>query len=99
MPALHLINAPSRTSPALANCLSAASTGDTVLLIENGVFCAVAATFAAISRKPAGVNWCALVGDVRARGLELRLAGSIAVVDDRAFVDLVASHQPIVSWS
>jgi tRNA 2-thiouridine synthesizing protein B len=99
MATLHLINAASRSSPALTNCLYAARAGDTVLLIENGVFCAVAATFDAIARKPASLNWCALTDDVRSRGIESRLAESIALVDARAFVDLVVSHQPIVSWS
>ncbi len=99
MATLHLINASSRASPALTNCLYAAKAGDTVLLIENGVFCAVAATFDAIARKPAALNWCALHEDVRSRGIESRLADSIAIVDARAFVDLVVSHQPVVSWS
>ena len=99
MATLHLINASSRASPALTNCLYAAKAGDTVLLIENGVFCAVAATFDAIARKPAALNWCALDDDVRSRGIESRLADAIALVDARAFVDLVVSHQPIVSWS
>lgn len=100
MATLHLINGSSRTSPALTHCLYAAKPGDTVLLIENGVYCAVAATFDAIARKqPATLNWRALDDDVRARGIEARLAEAVALVDARAFVDLVVSHQPIVSWS
>ena len=42
MATLHLINAAPHSSSALRQCLYAASDGDTVLLIENGVFCAVA---------------------------------------------------------
>jgi tRNA 2-thiouridine synthesizing protein B len=99
MATLHLINASSHRSSAMLRCLSAATNGDTVLLIENGVFCAVAATFAHDVSKATGLNWCALIDDARVRGIEHRLAPSIALVDDRAFVDLVVSHQPIVSWS
>jgi tRNA 2-thiouridine synthesizing protein B len=99
MATLHLVNAPSPRSAALAQCLYAAKAGDTVLLIENGTFCAVASTFDAIARKPAELTWCALADDVRSRGIESLLANTIVLVDDRAFVDLVIAHQPIVSWS
>ena len=99
MATLHLINASSHSSSALLRCLYAATVGDTVLLIENGVFCAVAPTFARDASKATGLNWCALVDDARSRGIEHRLAPSITLVDDHAFVDLVTSHQPIVSWS
>jgi len=99
MATLHLINAAPHSRSALRQCLYAASDGDTVLLIENGVFCAVAPTFEQNVSKATGLNWCALVNDVQARGIDTRLAPSIVLVDDHAFVDLVASHQPIVSWS
>ena len=99
MATLHLVNAPSDRSTALVDCLYAATPGDTVLLIENGVFCAVAAVFEHIAVKSTGLTWCASLYDVQSRGIAAALAPSILLIDDRAFVDLVVSHQPIVSWS
>ena len=99
MSTLHLINAPGGDSTALANCLRAALDGDTVLLIGNGVFCAVAATFTRVRTRKRQLSWCALSDDIASRGIGLDIAASVRQIDDAAFVDLVATHQPIVSWS
>ncbi len=48
MATLHIINASSERRAALDNCLRAASPGDTVLLVGNGVFWAVASMFEGI---------------------------------------------------
>jgi tRNA 2-thiouridine synthesizing protein B len=78
-------------APALASCLGVAAPSDTVLLIEDGVFAATAA--------PAfSGNLVALEPDVRARGLAARVAHDVCVVDDTGFVELVTTHEPIVTW-
>ena len=99
MATLHIVNTPTESSSALARCLYAASPGDTVLLIGNGVYCGVAVSFEQHRSQSDGLHWFALADDVRARGMARRLAACIALVDDGGFVDLVAAHQPIVSWS
>jgi tRNA 2-thiouridine synthesizing protein B len=99
MATLHLINAPTPDSAALSNCLRAARDGDTVLLIGNGVFCAVADSFTRVRIGKTNLSWCALSEDVESRAIAGRIATSVQLVDDTTFVDLVARHQPVVSWS
>jgi tRNA 2-thiouridine synthesizing protein B len=99
MATLHLINAPADDGAALSNCLRAARGGDTVLLIGNGVFCAVADTFARIRVGKTELSWCALSHDVASRAIGERIAPAVRLVDDETFVDLVAQHKPVVSWS
>jgi tRNA 2-thiouridine synthesizing protein B len=98
MPTLHIINGSSDRG-ALARCLYAASRGDTVLLIGNGVYLADAAVFGNFRSKGTGFAWFVLGDDVRARSLTDRLASDVGLVDDEGFVDLVVAHHPIVSWS
>jgi sulfur relay protein TusB/DsrH len=98
MATLHIVNTPAESSSALTRCLYAASPGDAVLLIGNGIYSAVAASFPR-HRPKHDVAWFVLRDDVRARGMTDRLANGIVEIDDDGFVDLVAAHQPIVSWS
>lgn len=85
MAALHLVNHAS----ALPACLARAGADDAVLLLEDGVYAAVTSTSRAVY---------VLEADVRARGLVARLPAHATVVDDAGFVDLVAAHQPVVTW-
>lgn len=99
MATLHIISASTDRRAAVENCLHAASAGDTVLLIGNGVFWAVAAAFEREESRIGGTSWCALVPDVVSRGIGALVSEKVQQIDDGAFVDLVASHHPIVSWS
>ena len=101
MATLHLVSASQEASAALANCLHAASPGDSVLLIGNGVFNANPPIFRAAMSAEAVTNicWYALAHDTAARGIGNHVDTAVTLVDDAAFVDLVAAHQPIVSWS
>ena len=84
MATLHIVN---RTS-ALERCLSVAAPDDSVLLIEDGVKAA-----ATDSGRPI----IALREDLDARNVTVNRPDTV-IVDYSGFVDLVASHQPIVSW-
>ena len=99
MATLHIINASSDRRVALRNCLQGASPGDTVLLIGNGVFWSVTAIFDREGSHADGISWCALMPDVVARGIGEYVSAKVQQIEDGAFVDLVASHYPIVSWS
>jgi sulfur relay protein TusB/DsrH len=99
MAALHIINGSSERRSAVENCLQAASPGDTVLLIGNGVFWAVGSVFARVAKRALETSWCALGSDVAARGIGEHISARVHQIDDGAFVDLVESHHPIVSWS
>ncbi len=85
MATLHIVN----KSSALASCLKTASTEDTVLLIEDAVYQA-----SMVSER----KLLALADDIDARGFKARVGEHVAVVDYDEFVNLVTTHQPIVSW-
>lgn len=87
MAVLHLVN----RAPALADCLARAAPEDAILLLENGVYGAVAG---AAPDRPVH----ALSVDVTARGLEGRLGPAVTVIDDAGFVALVEAHTPVVTW-
>jgi sulfur relay protein TusB/DsrH len=99
MASLHIINASSERRAALENCLRAASPGDTVLLVGNGVFWAVASMYEDVAKRASDITCIALAADVASRGIGHLVTGAVKQVDDGAFVDLVVTHHPIVSWS
>jgi tRNA 2-thiouridine synthesizing protein B len=92
---LHTLNRSPSNTALLADCLRACSSGDTLLLIEDGVYCAQAGQPLHL---PAGVTACVLAADVAARGLGSRLDASIRQVDDAGFVQLCCDHARVISW-
>jgi len=84
MPALHIVN----HAPALAGCASVARSGDSILLIEEGVRAAVADQDRRV---------LVLEEDLTANPAG-RLGANVERIDRHAFVELVASHAPIVTW-
>ena len=95
MSTLHTINKTS-THSALSSCLKVARNGDSILLIEDGVYAS-----SQLCQSPLeGVALYALHEDLLARGLDAStLSGTIKTVDYNVFVDLVCQHQRCVSWS
>jgi len=87
MATLHLVN----HAEVLADCLALAGPEDAILLLENGVY-------AALAGQAPDRRLCALEVDVRARGIASRVAGHVDVIDDVGFVALVESHKPVVTW-
>jgi tRNA 2-thiouridine synthesizing protein B len=97
MSTLHLVNRPYPASDALASCLAHCQDGDTLLLIEDGVYSAAASQWANLEGH-AAITLTVLNSDVEARGLTERLAPAFARIDFDDFVALVTRHQPIVTW-
>lgn len=95
---LHIVNKSPHERPSLATCLRTAQRGQTVLLIEDGVFAATAGSSWLDRMKDAGLRCCALQADLEARGLKDRVGNSVEVVDAGGFVDLVAAHSTNQSW-
>ena len=85
MSALHIVN----HAIALSACLEVAHEADSVLLIEDGVYAAVITS---------NRRLFALDDDVRARGLLDRVQTTTELVGYGDFVELVVSHQPVISW-
>ncbi len=97
MNTLHTLNASAREHGDLfARLLRSATAGDTLLLLENGVYnLSDANALQAIA--DAGLTLFALQADIVARGLAA--AGAAAnSVDDDGFVALACSHRKVVSW-
>ena len=78
-----------------------ANPGDSILLIEDGVYAAMAnAEFAEkISSRLEAYSFYVLGPDVAARGLgDTPLIEDVKVVDYEGFVDLVADNEVTQSW-
>lgn len=95
MGTLHLINKSPQSSDALAACLRVLAQGDAILLIEDGVYAALAGSESAQSLVDLG---SALQADLEARGLSGRLAAGIDSVDDAGFVELCTRCDRVMSW-
>jgi len=101
MSTLHTVNKSPFEHHTLASCTRVCLAGDGLLLLEDGVYGALPAapTGAALrALSDRGVKLLALAEDVRARGLEGRLAEGIQLTDYAGFVRLSCEHQTIQSW-
>ena len=101
MSALHTVNKSPFSSSALASCLAHALPDAAIILIEDGVYAALAAPrpadgLAAIAARGA---LHVLSPDLAARGLaESKLIEGVKLVDYTGFVDLTANHAPVMAW-
>jgi len=98
---LHIINKSPLERNALDSCLRLAESGHSILLIEDGVYAALAnaSDAATIAARMEDVSFHVLGPDVSARGLsDTPLIEGIDVVDYEGFVDLVAEHEVSQSW-
>lgn len=98
---LHTVNKSPFERIALSSCLRLAKAGGAVLLIEDGVYGALAGT--EVSDQVAGrtddLKIYALEPDIRARGLGGKaLIDGVTLVDYGGFVDLVTEHHAVHSW-
>ncbi|HFQ15029.1 MAG TPA: sulfurtransferase complex subunit TusB [Rhodobacteraceae bacterium] len=96
---LHIVNKSPFERQALENCLSVATKGSAILLIEDGVY-------AALKNTPSGEKLGAsskdlkifvLGPDLAARGVDQVIEGA-EVVDYGGFVDLTVEYSPVQSW-
>ena len=98
---LHIINKSPSERNALDSCLRMAKPGHSILLIEDGVYAALAkaAYSKNITRRMEDFNFYVLGPDVNARGLgDSLLIEGIKVVDYEGFVDLVVETDVSQSW-
>jgi tRNA 2-thiouridine synthesizing protein B len=94
---LHMVNKSPYERDALATCVGYCRDGDTVLLIEDGVYAAIATGKAAANLQ--GLKVAALGPDLNARGIgEDKLIEGIQIVDYAGFVDLVTTTDRVQSW-
>ncbi len=96
---LHTVNKSPFASTALASCLDHLTADAALILIEDGVYAALADGAFAARLAAAPVAVYALGPDLEARGLgAAALAKGVRVVDYGGFVDLAAAHSAVVPW-
>ena len=101
MSTLHTINKSPYTNNILNSCLKVCTERDAILLLEDGVYGATDAAPAATELQSlieSGVKIFALINDIKARGLEEKLAPNIQPIDYDAFVQLTLDHHRVQSW-
>ena len=101
MSTLHTVNKSPFERDSLSSCIRLASKGHAILLIEDGIFGAMAGTdhsdMVADAMKDASVY--VLGPDLAARGMsEDRVIDGIQVVDYSGFVELTTKHETCQSW-
>ena len=86
---LHMIH----STAGLDRCLGRATAESTLLLLEDGVYAALA------PRSVPARALYVLAEDLAARGLDRgHLAPGITALDMKGFVALTVAHSPVVSW-
>ncbi|MCF6316115.1 MAG: sulfurtransferase complex subunit TusB [Marinosulfonomonas sp.] len=101
MATLHTVNKSPFATQTLLSCLGHAKAGDTVLLIEDGVYGATSNTGLADAVAGLGgeVTLAVLAPDMKARGIdEGRLMDGVKTVDYAGFVELAATTDRTQNW-
>jgi len=98
---LHTVNKSSWQHSTLETAVNAASAGDTILLIEEGVYCALpqAADAFTPTLQARSITLAALSEDISARGLDKQISGKVSVINYDEFVTLVTSHECCIAWT
>jgi len=97
---LHTVNKSPFDNNALNSCLRVIAAGDTLLLIENGVYAALANTDICDSLDTLSTKCtiATLAADVAARGIANKLSVKIDTIDDADFVELATKSTSVQSW-
>ncbi len=97
---LHIVNKSHGERASLASCLRLAQDGASLLLIEDGIYAATAASAAAsgIAAAAGRLKVYVLQPDVDARGMSGKLLEGVTAVDYAGFVELVTQHPTNQSW-
>ena len=101
MATLHTVNKSPFQNQTLISCLGHVKAGDSVLMIEDGVYGAMSGS--ALSEVVAGmganIKLFVLAADIAARGIDAgRVAEGVTPVDYEEFVDMAASHDRVQNW-
>jgi tRNA 2-thiouridine synthesizing protein B len=95
---LHIVNRSPFSHSCLADCLRVCGEHASILLIEDGVYAALADS-EWLSRLAAETNRIyVLDADVAARGLGEKISANISRVDYTGFVQLCCEHSSTHSW-
>jgi tRNA 2-thiouridine synthesizing protein B len=101
MAILHTVNKSPFEKSSLETCLGYALDGSTVLLLEDGVYAAIAgsAVAARVADAIGRLRVCVLEPDLRTRGISAeKLIAGVTRVDYDGFVGLVVEHDKVQNW-
>nr|AFI78396.1 intracellular sulfur oxidation protein DsrH [uncultured bacterium ws101A12] len=101
MSTLHTVNKSPFSTQTLLSCLNHCKDGDAVLMIEDGVYGALASSGLAdaVRAKAGSVSLYVIVGDAEARGIAGgKLLSEVTGIGYDGFVDLVAEHDRTQAW-
>lgn len=101
MATLHTVNRSPFQDHALNSCLKHVKAGDSVLLIEDGVYGALSGTVMSdmVSELGANISLLALEPDVASRGIDsTKLLEGVTLIDYAGFVDLAAKTDRTQNW-
>lgn len=95
---LHTLN--QTTDKPLNDCLNTIASGDSLLLIENGVYNGIQASeqLKRLANLTDEIYLYALKTDCDARGISTLLFSGIALIDYAGFVKLCTEHKQVISW-
>jgi tRNA 2-thiouridine synthesizing protein B len=85
----------------LQNCLRMLTAGDSLLLLEDGVYLTAQLHEGAPLRSqlPPGVALYALAPDIAARGISGKIPADFSGIDYAGFVQLCLAHARVVNWN
>lgn len=95
---LHTINKAPHVRDCFDACLRVCGTTATIVLIEDGVYAAIANSEPAQRLCAQAKTVFALQADIDARGLTNRIDPRIQIIDYAGFVQLCCEHETIQSW-
>lgn len=101
MATLHTVNKSPFRTQTLLSCLNHAKDGDSILMIEDGVYGGLSGTGLsdAIAARTGALKICVLSEDLQARGLDAgRLVEGVSAVGYDGFVDLVTETDRTQAW-
>ena len=101
MATLHTVNKSPFDKNSLDTCIRLATSGSSVLLIEDGVYGAMKGTekSAAVEGAKGEISFYVLGPDLKARGIgEDKIIDGIKVVDYDGFVSLTVDNDKVQAW-
>jgi tRNA 2-thiouridine synthesizing protein B len=101
MSTLHTVNKSPFSHTALNSCLTVCGPDDGVILLEDGIYGAMASAPSHTQLKEIlarGIRVYALKPDVDARGIGEKLMAEVELADYEKFVQLSVQHRCVQSW-
>lgn len=97
---LHTVNKSPFERNTLKTCLAHTKPGSAVLLIEDGVYAALADTSISplIQQALSQISVYALGPDLEARGVAKKIIAGVKIINYAEFVDLVVEHPNTQAW-